>query len=299
MTEQQNSRLWHALPKDEVLELLSSHPKGLSSEASRKRLEEYGRNELEGEEEESLFSHIIKQFKSPLIYLLLMAAAVSIAAGKHIDSLIIGVVVLLNAGLGVVQEWRAEKSLAALKELSAPHAKVLREGKIHEIDAALVVPGDILVLERGDRVAADARILSASELQVDESALTGESKPAVKQTEPVEEDTTLADRRDMVFMSTLVTGGRARAAVVATGMHTAMGDIAGEMRAAEREETPLQRRLGKLSIQIGGLALVLAAAVFALGMIRSYDFAEMLLYSVAVAVSGKPTSQPVTPCPCK
>ena len=292
MAAQENSRPWHALPHEEVLEQLSSDPKGISGEASRKRLEAHGRNELAGEEEESLFSHIVKQFKSPLIYLLLMAAAVSLVAGKYIDSVIIGVVVLLNAGLGVIQEWRAEKSLAALKGLAAPHAKVLREGKIHDIDAGLLVPGDVLVLERGDRVGADARILFASELKVDESALTGESEPVAKQTEPVDEDAPLADRRDMVFMSTLVTGGRARAAVVATGMHTAMGDIAGEVRAAEREKTPLQRRLATLSVKIGALALVLAAAVFVLGMIRGYEFAEMLLYSVAVAVSAIPEGLP-------
>ncbi|MFW6324390.1 MAG: cation-translocating P-type ATPase [Desulfovibrionales bacterium] len=283
---------WHALSVEEVFESLSSDPGGLSDEEIGKKLEEYGRNELKGEEGESLFSHILKQFKSPLIYLLLIAALVSLAAGKHLDTLIIGVVVLFNASLGVIQEYRAEQALAALKSLATPHAKVLREGKVHDIEAALVVPGDVLVMERGARIAADARVISSSELKVDESALTGESEPVPKKTDTLDPGTAMADRKNMVFMSTLVTGGRARAVVVATGMETAMGGIAGEVRTAERERTPLQRRLGKLSMYIGLFAIFLAGAVFVLGLLRTYDVGEMLLYSVAVAVSAIPEGLP-------
>ncbi|MFW5722883.1 MAG: cation-translocating P-type ATPase, partial [Desulfohalobiaceae bacterium] len=230
--------------------------------------------------------------KSPLIYLLFAAAAVSLLAGKHIDTAIIFAVVLLNASLGVIQEWRAEKALAALKGLSAPRARVVRQGRIHDVEAGALVPGEVLVLERGDRIAADARVISASELRVDESSLTGESEPAAKEDRPLEADTVLADRDNMVFMSTLVTDGRARAVVVATGMDTAMGGIAGEVRAARREKTPLQHRLGRLSIQIGALAVGLAGAVFGLGLFSGYALTEMLLYAVAVAVSAIPEGLP-------
>ena len=292
MVDNKESNGWHARSKEEVFDLLASSRDGLSEESARKRLQEYGRNELAGDEGESLFFYIVKQFKSPLIYLLLAAALVSLLAGKHIDTMIIAAVVLLNASLGVVQEWRAEKALAALKSLSAPHARVLREERVHDVEAASVVPGDVLVLERGDRVAADARIVSESELQVDESSLTGESQPVTKETRSLDPGTALADRSNMVFMSTLVTGGRARAVVVATGMDTAMGGIAGEMRAAKREKTPLQQRLGRLSIKIGIFAVVLAGSVFGLGLLFEYPLTEMLLYSVAVAVSAIPEGLP-------
>ena len=289
MTEQQSP---HTLSEENLFQQLSSDPKGLAEEDAAKRLEEQGRNELGGQEGESFFSHVVKQFMNPLIYLLIIAALVSLAAGKQIDSLIIGLVILLNTGLGVMQQWRAEKALAALKGLSAPNARVLRNGKVRKVEAATVVLGDVLVLERGERISADARVLSASELKVDESALTGESEPVAKSRGSVEPGTPLADRRNMVFMSTLVTGGKGRALVTATGMSTAMGDIAGEVQETEREQTPLQRRLGKLSVAIGLLALVLAAALFVLGLIKDYAFSEMLLYSVAVAVSAIPEGLP-------
>ena len=283
---------WHTLEEEKLLHLLSTTSQGLSSEEAEKRLEEYGQNELRGREGESFLFHVVKQFRNPLIYLLLLAAGVSLLAGKHIDSAIIGVVVLLNAGLGVIQEWRAEKALSALRGLSAPRAAVVRDGKAKVVDAATVVPGDVLLLERGERVAADARVLSASELQADESALTGESEPAEKSGERVEEETPLADQMNMLFMSTLVTGGKGRAVVTATGMDTAMGNIAGEVQRTERDKTPLQRRLGRLSVSIGLLALVLAGAMFGLGLFKGYSFSEMLLYSVAVAVSAIPEGLP-------
>ena len=292
MARRKEPKNWYALSREEVFDLLASSSEGLSGESVHKRLEEYGPNELAGEKKESLLAHILKQFKSPLVYLLVLAAAVSFLAGKYIDTMIIAAVVLLNAGLGFIQEWRAEKALAALKSLSAPHVKVLREEKIHDVEAGSVVPGDVLVLERGDRVGADARIISTAELQVDESSLTGESEPVAKEDLSLDSGTALADQSNMVFMSTLVTGGRARAVVVATGMDTAMGEIAGEMQAAEREKTPLQQRLGRLSVQIGILAVVLAGAVFVLGLFFDHGLTEMLLYSVAVAVSAIPEGLP-------
>ncbi|TVM19265.1 hypothetical protein DPQ33_02585 [Oceanidesulfovibrio indonesiensis] len=287
-----DSTAWHTIPTDELFEKLESSADGLDQEAAKQRVERFGANELKGEEGHGLLAHIIEQLKSPLIYLLFAAAIVSLVAGKYIDSAVIAAVVVLNTILGVAQQWRAEKALEALRGLSAPRARVLRNGSIHEVAATKVVPGDVLVLGRGDRVAADARMLSASGLMVDESSLTGESEPVAKHPGDIEKDATLADRTNMVFMSTLVTDGRGRAMVTATGMDTAIGEIAGEVHSAEREQTPLQRRLGHLSIYIGGAAILLALGVFGLGWLRGYELVEMILYSVAVAVSAIPEGLP-------
>jgi Ca2+-transporting ATPase len=176
--------------------------------------------------------------------------------------------------------------------MASPHARVLRDGIPKEIDATGVVPGDVLVLETGARVAADARLISAEELEVDESALTGESVPVAKKVGVLDRDTSLADRKNMVYMSTSVTGGRSLAVVVATGMRTEIGKIAAQVSATEREETPLQKRMHKLGIVIGVAGIVLAAFVFILGLLRSYRPAEMLMFSVAVAVSAIPEGLP-------
>ncbi|WP_051183039.1 cation-translocating P-type ATPase [Desulfocurvibacter africanus] len=284
---------WHAQELDKVLERLETDRDGLSPDEAEKRLDEHGPNALEGTEGKSLLGVVLKQLKSPLIYLLAAAAAVSLLAGKTIDTIVIAVVVLLNTILGVVQEYRAERALEALKKMSAPRAKVRRGGKGKEVESRDIVPGDILLVESGDSVAADARLIEASELKVDESALTGESEPVDKKPDRVEADAPVSERGNMLFMSTHVTGGRGRAVVVATGMDTEMGNIAGEVRQAERGETPLQRRLRRLSIAIGVAAVGLAGGVFALGYFTGYEWREMLLYSVAVAVSAIPEGLPV------
>jgi Ca2+-transporting ATPase len=209
-----------------------------------------------------------------------------------VDAGVIVGVVILNTLLGFFQEWRAEGALNALREMSALHTRVLRNGKPLEIDASQVVPGDVLALETGDRVAADARILSSDNLHVDESALTGESQAVAKQPENAAEDAPLADRRNMVWMSTNITGGRGRAVVVETGMRTAMGKIAGDVRATVREDTPLQKRMHKLSLILGAGGIVLAVVVFGLGMLRGHEWMGMLMYSVAVAVAAIPEGLP-------
>jgi len=283
---------WHELETEAVLDRLSASGDGLSQEQADSLIEEYGLNRLEGDEQRSRLRMLAKQINNPLIYLLLAAAAVSLIAGKTIDASVIAGVVVLNSILGFVQEWRAEGALAALREMAAPNARVLRDGSEKDIPAYNVVPGDLLVLEAGDRVAADARLLSSHDLKVDESALTGESEPVEKKPGRLEPDTSLGDRQNMVWMSTSITGGRGRAVVVETGMQTEIGRIAGEVRSTGRESTPLQKRMHKLAIILGAAGIVLAGAVYGLGLLRGYGALDMLLFAVAVAVSAIPEGLP-------
>ncbi len=292
MSDQNERQAWHALEQDEVLERVDGSPEGLDDEQARQRRERVGPNSLEAEEGVRPWRLLVRQVHNPLIYLLLGAAGVSLVAGKSVDAGVILGVVVLNTILGFVQEWRAEGALAALRQMAAPHARVLRDGQTQQIEAADVVPGDVLVLETGDRVAADARLLRSDDLRIDESALTGESEPVGKEPGRLDEDTPMGDRRNMVWMSTSVTAGRGRAMVVETGMRTEMGQIAGEVRATGREKTPLQKRMQKLGILLGVLGIVLASIVFGLGLLRGYDTVEMLLFSVAVAVSAIPEGLP-------
>lgn len=283
---------WHAMDTDEVFKRLDAGKDGLSEAQAKQRLGETGPNSLEAEEGVSILRLLARQVHNPLIYLLMGAAVLSLLVGHRIDAAVIVGVVVLNTVLGFIQEWRAEGALDALREMAAPHARVLRGGKTTEIDAGHVVPGDVLILETGDRVAADARWLSGDNLRVDESALTGESQPIAKDPGPLDEDTPMADRQNMAWMSTSVTGGRGRAVAVETGMRTEMGRIAGEVRVTVRESTPLQKRMHKLGIVLGMAGIVLAAAIFGLGILRKHDVVAMLMFSVAVAVSAIPEGLP-------
>ncbi|MCK9275418.1 MAG: HAD-IC family P-type ATPase [Syntrophales bacterium] len=283
---------WHATEIDEVLKVLETSEDGLSDSTAEERRKEKGPNSLEAEEGINPLRLLAKQVHNPLIYLLMGAMLLSFAVGHRIDAAVIAGVIILNSMLGFFQEWRAEGALEALRKMTVPHARVLRNGTSREIDAVDVVPGDVLLLETGDRVAADARLLSGDNLQADESALTGESRPSDKEPAQVPQDTPVADRGNMVWMSANITGGRGRAVVVGTGMETEMGKIAGKVRSTVRERTPLQKRLHSLSIMLGGLGIFLAAAVFGLGLLRGHGTVQMLLFSVAVAVSTIPEGLP-------
>ena len=283
---------WHAVDADTAIERLESAPDGLSQEEASRRLAELGPNALEAEEVVGPMTLLVRQVHNPLVYLLFGAAALSLVAGKHIDAGVIVGVIVLNSLLGFFQEWRAEGALAALRRMAALHAHVLRDGKKIEVEASEVVPGDILLLETGDRVSADARLLGAEELNVDESALTGESQPVGKQLSPVDETAAMADRRTMVWMSTNVTGGRGQAVVVHTGMHTQMGQIAGQVRTTLREKTPLQKRMHTLGIVLGASGIGLALVVLALELMRGYELTEAVMFSVAIAVSAIPEGLP-------
>lgn len=283
---------WHAVSKEEVRQRVDAGPGGLTEEQALERLEIFGKNELETKEERNILEHIIRQLRSPLIYLLAAAAVISLFIGHYLDASLIAVIVVLNTILGVVQEWRAERALAALREMSAPNAGVFRDGEKKVIPSSAVVPGDILLLESGDRVAADARVLENDGLEADESTLTGESQPVPKESEEVDEDTPLADRSNMVWMSTVITNGNGKAQVVATGMRTEMGKIAGEVREVEREQTPLQRRLAGLGKVLGAVGIGLGILVLGLGLLRGYTVMEMVLFALAVVVSAVPAGLP-------
>jgi Ca2+-transporting ATPase len=283
---------WHALDREEVLRLVAADAGGLTDLQAQERLRSHGPNLLGSVKSVSLVELVVKQLKSPLIYLLAAAAAISLATGHLVDSAVIAVVVVLNTILGTIQEWRAERSLEALRNLAAPKAKVRRDGHDQEIPASEVVPGDILMLETGARVAADARVLDSQELAINESTLTGESGLIYKNSGCHSEYEPLAERGNMVWMSTAVAGGRGQAVVVATGIHTAIGEIAEQVRTLERDETPLQRRLGTLGTKLGIASVLLAAVLFVMGVLRGYDVVEMVLFSVAAAVAAIPEGLP-------
>lgn len=283
---------WHALDTQDAIKLLGVPKEGLSEAQARERLAETGRNTLEVEEAIGPFQLVLRQVQNPLVYLLAGAAVLSLFVGHALDAAFIAGVIALNTLLGFIQEWRAEGALAALRRMASSHARVLRDGSLKVIEASDTVPGDILVLETGDRVAADARLTWSEELQVDESALTGESVPVRKNPGTLDQEIPMADQKNMVRMSTSVTGGRGRAVVVATGMQTQIGLVAAEVRATSRENTPLQKRMHKLGMVIGIAGVAFAAGVFGLGILRGYEIVEMLMFSVAVAVSAIPEGLP-------
>lgn len=292
MQQPEDHTTWHEFDVDDVFARLESTREGLTSAQANERIEEFGRNTLEEEVSPGLISLVLKQLVNPLVLMLLAAAAVSLLAGHVIDALVIAAVVLLNSVIGVIQERRAEEALEALRQLSAPHARVLRDGSVVEIAASEIVPGEVVVLETGDRPPADMRIFESVELTVDESALTGESEPVDKATGDLPADTGLADRTNMAWTSTAVTGGRARGVVVSTGMSTVIGKIASDVQSTGREDTPLQRRLAKLSLYIGIASITAAVAIFVFGIMRGIELVEMLLFAVAAAVSAIPEGLP-------
>ena len=277
---------------DVVSELGSDVQKGLTTQEIEVRREKYGKNALEEHKKETLLVKFLKSFADVLIIILLVAAVVSLIVDPHewVDSLVIFIVVMLNAILGVVQESKAEKSLEALKKMSSPECKVIRNGVTDKIPSEDLVVGDIILIEAGDFIPADARLIDAVNLQVDESALTGESVPVTKFTDAISGDATaLGDRKNMVFSSTFVTNGRGKAVVTDTGMKTEIGKIAGMLGAQKAEATPLQNRLTQVGKVIGIISIFICLGVFALdyfalgaGILDSFKLA------VALAVAAIP-----------
>ncbi len=291
---------WHTTT-DEVIEALASPASGLSATEAASRLERDGPNALP-RARRSILTTVARQFASPLVYILLGALVVSVAAPylEHgtlrghdlVDAIVILVILLLNAVLGVVQEFRAERAVEALQALSSPQCRVRRDGEVLAVDTANVVRGDRLVLEAGDRVAADARIVLADGLECDESSLTGESVPVSKQVEPVARDAAVAERASMVFGGTLVTAGGAEAVVTATGTAGELGRIATMVASTRASESPLQRQLRQLGRLLGVSALVALGMVVALGLWRGSGALEIVLVGLALAVSAVPEGLP-------
>jgi Ca2+-transporting ATPase len=265
---------------------------GLTAEAAAEALARHGPNEVTQQEGPSALSMLLAQFQSPLVALLLVAAVVAGVLGEGLDAAAIGFIVLLNAGVGFAQERQAEQALAALRSMTAPRARVRRDGRAVELPAREVVVGDVLLLEGGDVVAADARLLTAHSLRLVEAPLTGESMPVDKGLDPVDPDAPLAERTDRVFAGTTVATGTAEARVTATGMGTELGRIADLLSGAERGETPLQARLRKLSGQLLWLCLAVVLLVALLGLWRGTPWLEVLLASVALAVAVVPEGLP-------
>jgi Ca2+-transporting ATPase len=298
-------RPFHCLNLADALEALGSDVRaGLSEDEARRRLGEHGRNELAARKPVPAWRKLVQQFADPLVLLLLVATAISAAlwlierdAALPYEAIAILAVVLLNAILGYVQEARAEQAVAALKRMSAAHANVMRGGARRSILAAEVVPGDILLIEEGDTIAADARVIQSVALQTAEAALTGESLPVAKEIEALAEDAVLGERRNMVFSGTAATYGRGRAVVTATGMRTEMGRIAGMLGETQSESTPLQKELARvgrvLGIVVVAIALVMIATILAVADIRGMAAVlEVLILGVALAVAAVPEGLP-------
>jgi Ca2+-transporting ATPase len=267
-------------------------PKGLTSAEAARRLAEHGPNELAREEGPSPWVLVARQFQGAMIWLLLAACGVSVALGEAADAVAIGAIVVLNAAVGFFQEHRAERALLALRAMSAPRARVLRDGHSVVVPAAEVVPGDALLLEAGDVVAADGALRETHALRTVEALLTGESAPVEKVTTPTSPDTPLAERRDRVFLGTAVAAGRGVAEVEATGMRTEMGKIAGLLARRGEPPTPLQRQLEAVGRTLLILCLAIVGVVSLLGLLRGQAWVELLLSSVALAVAAVPEGLP-------
>jgi Ca2+-transporting ATPase len=278
---------------DEALRALGSRPEGLSSEEARLRLDRFGPNRIRETRRDSALRIFARQFQSPLIYILLIAGAVTLALREYVDAIVIGAVLVLNAVIGFVQERGAERSIAALRRLARARALVVRDGREHLIDAAEVVPGDVLLVEAGTKVAADGRVLHAVSLEADESALTGESVPVRKSPESVDPDAALGDRHDMLHTGTVLTRGRGRALVVATGADTQLGAIAGSLERVGRVETPLERRMGRFARIVAIAVLASCALGLVVGLSLGEDPGPLFLGLVALAVAAIPEGLPI------
>ncbi len=284
---------WHRLDPQEVTEQLQSSDNGLTLEEARGRLERFGPNELVESKKKSLFMMFLDQFKDFMILVLIAAAVVAGVIGEPSDTIAIAVIVALNAVLGFVQEYRAEKAMAALKKMAAPSATVIRDGKPETVTADRLVPGDLIILEAGQVVPADIRLTEAVQLRTEEAALTGESLPVRKQIEALpEEDLSIGDRRNMAYKGTLVNYGRGRGLVTSTGMRTELGRIAVLLQAQKEEQTPLQKRLAFFGKRLAYAVLAICAIVFVTGLLRGEAPLLMLLTAISLAVAAIPEALP-------
>ena len=283
---------WHTLMREEIEQRLGTGPSGLSTEEVEARLERYGPNVLQREARETRLTVFLRQFKSVLIIILIIAAAVSFLVGEAIDAFAILIIVALNAVLGFSQEWQAGEAIEALKKLLVQHAVVVRGGERREIDASGIVPGDIVVVEMGERVPADLFIIEATSLQVDEAPLTGESSPVNKAPGSLPPETPLAERSNMAFAGTTVVNGRGYGIAVATGMKTEFGKIAGLSQQVADVTTPLARQMDRLGRDLGLIAIGIAVLVVIVGLLQQRGFLEMFLIGVSLAVAVIPEGLP-------
>jgi magnesium-transporting ATPase (P-type) len=284
---------WHAIPAQEALRALDSSRQGLSSAVAAQRLHKHGPNALPAAPRRHPILRFLAQFNNALIYFLLVAAVAAAILGHFIDAAVIAAVVVVNAVIGFVQEGKAEAALEAMRRLISPRASVRRDGARQSVAVAELVPGDMVLLEAGDRVPADLRLVRARGLLIDEALLTGESVAAEKLEEPVAADAPLGDRRGMAYSGTLVAAGQASGVVVATGMHTEIGRISALLQSVEQLTTPLLRQINRFGLVFTWVALAVSALVFAFAVwVRGYGWPEALMAVVALAVGAVPEGLP-------
>ena len=284
---------WHTHTPEQACSAVGSDPAGLTSAGAERRLRKHGPNEIEQGASVPAWRLLLGQFQSILILILLVAIGFSIYLGHLVESIVIGVIVLFAVLLGFIQEYRAERAMEALQRMAAPSATVLRDGKVREIPARELVPGDVVRLQTGNRIPADLRLLEVVNLQVNEAPLTGESAPVVKRAGTLTDPgLAVADHVNMAYAGTAVTYGRGTGLVVATGMGTEFGRIVALLRSAERHSTPLQKSLDKVGNVLAVVAFLVVAVIVSLGILRGEPFHEMLLFGVALAVAVVPEALP-------
>ena len=292
--------MWETFRKEEVLKELKTNKKtGLTKEEVFSRRQKYGENKLKDKPKESLVIKFIKQFNDFMIIILIIASAISAAVSyfqgenDYIDSIIIIAIVILNAFMGVIQEAKAEKSIEALKQMTPPKAKVIRENETKEINAKDLVPGDIIILEAGNYVPADCRLIESHNLKIEESSLTGENEPVLKDAEMIcKKDVALGDQLNMVFMTGIVVNGHAKAVVTGTGMNTKVGKIANMIIEDNAPQTPIQKKLSQVGKTLGIVCLVICLLIFVIGLIKNIEPMEMFMTSVGLAVAAIPEGLP-------
>ncbi|HKR07446.1 MAG TPA: HAD-IC family P-type ATPase, partial [Bacteroidia bacterium] len=280
--------------KEEICKLLNAtSDKGLSADEVKERQELFGKNIIEQKKKKNPILIFLAQFASPMVYMLLVAAGLSFFFKEWLDGIAILVVIIINAIIGFLMEFQAERSMDALKRMTQVNAKVIRDNNLVEIASSEIVPGDILFLEAGDMILSDARIFNLSQFQVDESALTGESMPVEKQDKILAKDTSLAERLNMIYKGTFVTSGNAKAIVTGTGMKTELGKIASMVQSADQAITPLEKKLEEFSKKLIKITVALVVIIFIAGLLYGDPFVEMLETSIALAVAAIPEGLPI------
>ena len=297
MSNSNSKAIWHSIEAAQVVKELNTDPhKGLTEGEVKSRLEKYGYNELKKEEGVSPLTLLINQFKNVLIIILLIATVLSALVGETFDAALILVIVAFCAVLGFIQEYRAERALEALKKMLSPTITALRGGREEEVPSKELVPGDILLLEAGDKIPADARLVENHSLRCDEAPLTGESVPVGKDIKALSEDVRVSDRRNMVFTGTIITYGRGKAVITSTGMATEFGKIAEEVTAVKTEKTPLEKRTEEIGKWLGIISLIICFLVAGISVVRELiggkiDFpfiVTMVMFTVSLAVAAVP-----------
>jgi Ca2+-transporting ATPase len=283
---------WYIKKESEIFKELETSEKGISSHEAKIRLQSHGYNQIEDRKKPSKFLLVLKQFKSAFVFILIIAAIISFLFQNNIDGYIILSIVVINAGIGYFQEQKAEKAIEALQKLIVSYAKVYRDGSLTKIDSKNLVPGDIIILEEGDKVPADARLLSIDNFRTQESSLTGESFPEDKSLKTFAKPIALGDQTNMIFMGTLIVSGVAKAVIVETGAKTEIGKIATSIKKIPEERSHYQKKIDKLAFQMAVIAVIGAGIIFIIGLLNSMNLIDLLIFTMAELVAGIPEGLP-------